>query len=377
MPLTPGTRLGPYELQELLGAGGMGEVYRARDTRLERTVAVKILLSQVVRLGDRGTRASRLEPRPFRADRRAFQRGQGRSPGNAAPEIRPNGSDDSGRPRVDNRHARCIGHECRRGKHARPLHAFRGRHDLEPNIGDRQPRELADPGVRVGERGVGVDVVEGDDVVTRSSEVGDRPRDPADAVVPAAGQPIAFHLDPQDRQRALVERVAHAFRRVTGRVEDAQPGFADSHVVAVPEARVWERRAVGGEQVQGRAGQEVPAEQGAAPQLELIAAESQAIAQQRRGVETIVELSPSFEITRRTVSDGYWEWHRRLEQNGTVTHGRDACPYRDGPIVREWRRDGGWRPWVARSRTSRFRRGAGPGDRSFRVSAPLRAYLRF
>src|SRR6516164_9702993 len=43
MPLTPGTKLGPYEIQSPLGAGGMGEVYRARDTRLERTVAIKIL----------------------------------------------------------------------------------------------------------------------------------------------------------------------------------------------------------------------------------------------------------------------------------------------------------------------------------------------
>jgi len=43
MALDAGTRLGPYEIVSLLGAGGMGEVYRARDTRLERTVAVKIL----------------------------------------------------------------------------------------------------------------------------------------------------------------------------------------------------------------------------------------------------------------------------------------------------------------------------------------------
>ena len=43
MPLTSGTRLGPYEFQSPLGVGGMGEVYRARDACLNRDVAFKIL----------------------------------------------------------------------------------------------------------------------------------------------------------------------------------------------------------------------------------------------------------------------------------------------------------------------------------------------
>ena len=47
MGLSPGARLGPYEIGELIGAGGMGEVYRARDVRLDRTVALKILPARV------------------------------------------------------------------------------------------------------------------------------------------------------------------------------------------------------------------------------------------------------------------------------------------------------------------------------------------
>ena len=56
MVLTQGTRLGPYEIAEAIGAGGMGEVYRARDTRLDRTVAIKI---SSARFSDRFAREAR------------------------------------------------------------------------------------------------------------------------------------------------------------------------------------------------------------------------------------------------------------------------------------------------------------------------------
>src|SRR6201988_2841216 len=59
MSLTSGTRLGPYEIAGALGAGGMGEVYRARDTKLHRDVALKILPDAFARDPDRLARFTR------------------------------------------------------------------------------------------------------------------------------------------------------------------------------------------------------------------------------------------------------------------------------------------------------------------------------
>ena len=59
MPLERGTRLGPYEIESVLGAGGMGEVYRARDTRLKRDVAIKILPAAFAQDPDRIARLQR------------------------------------------------------------------------------------------------------------------------------------------------------------------------------------------------------------------------------------------------------------------------------------------------------------------------------
>src|SRR3990170_2629891 len=53
MALSPGTRLGPYQIAAPIGAGGMGEVYRARDTRLGRDVAIKVIPAELSRDPDR------------------------------------------------------------------------------------------------------------------------------------------------------------------------------------------------------------------------------------------------------------------------------------------------------------------------------------
>ena len=58
MQLEAGTRLGPYEIMSLVGTGGMGEVYRAKDTRLDRSVAIKVLPAE---LSEDATYRKRLE----------------------------------------------------------------------------------------------------------------------------------------------------------------------------------------------------------------------------------------------------------------------------------------------------------------------------
>ena len=59
MSLTPGTRLGPYEVVAQIGVGGMGEVYRATDTNLKRDVAIKVLPASVAADAERLARFQR------------------------------------------------------------------------------------------------------------------------------------------------------------------------------------------------------------------------------------------------------------------------------------------------------------------------------
>ncbi len=59
MALTSGTRLGPYEILAPIGAGGMGEVYKANDTRLDRIVAIKVLPEHLAESPERKARFER------------------------------------------------------------------------------------------------------------------------------------------------------------------------------------------------------------------------------------------------------------------------------------------------------------------------------
>ena len=87
MALAAGTRVGPYEVESLVGIGGMGEVYKARDSRLDRIVAIKFLRADVAGRADRrralrqrGARDLLTEPPSYlRALRRRRRQTAGRS----------------------------------------------------------------------------------------------------------------------------------------------------------------------------------------------------------------------------------------------------------------------------------------------------------
>ena len=69
MTLTAGTKLGPYEILAPIGAGGMGEVYRARDERLKRDIAIKVLPPELAEDSERRgrfEREARTRPRGYR-----------------------------------------------------------------------------------------------------------------------------------------------------------------------------------------------------------------------------------------------------------------------------------------------------------------------
>ena len=89
MALTAGTRLGAYEILSPIGAGGMGEVYKARDTRLDRTVAVKVLPRDVSADAD-PSKGSGSAQATLKADRRArFEREAKTVAGLSHPHICP------------------------------------------------------------------------------------------------------------------------------------------------------------------------------------------------------------------------------------------------------------------------------------------------
>ena len=86
MPLEAGTKLGPYELVAPIGAGGMGEVYRANDTRLDRTVAIKVLPADLAESAERNARFQRGRPRAYRG---RFDPGSRKSHVISVPHCRP------------------------------------------------------------------------------------------------------------------------------------------------------------------------------------------------------------------------------------------------------------------------------------------------
>ena len=111
MPLAAGTRLGVFEILAPLGKGGMGEVYRAKDTKLEREVAVKILPEEMAKRPERMARfqreaklprssSHRRHPRAPRGGRAALPRSWRDARGSAETSTAPRGRRllDAGRP---------------------------------------------------------------------------------------------------------------------------------------------------------------------------------------------------------------------------------------------------------------------------------------
>jgi hypothetical protein len=93
--MTPGTRLGSYEVVAQLGAGGMGEVYRARDLKLGRDVALKVLSASLARTPDRLARFEREARRHWRRDRGLpldDRRWIGHGAGEGGKHARPDGA---------------------------------------------------------------------------------------------------------------------------------------------------------------------------------------------------------------------------------------------------------------------------------------------
>jgi hypothetical protein len=63
--------------------------------------------------------------------------------------------------------------------------------------------------------------------------------------------------------------------------------------------------------------------------------------------EAVYEFSPDLDLRRASLSDGYWDWHRRLEAQHTLAHADRSCPERGGLAVTSWEPARGWRTWTA------------------------------
>jgi hypothetical protein len=130
--LTGGTRLGPYEIVALLGSGGMGEVYRARDTKLDREVAIKVLPEQFVADPERVARFQREDA------------GRAESSAHCA-DLWAGGAGGAGRAGCDRVHRHGAGGGCG------PRAAARARADsTRRSVADRAPNR---GGARGGPRG--------------------------------------------------------------------------------------------------------------------------------------------------------------------------------------------------------------------------------